>query len=461
VKLSYKYLLALIYTVVVFLDRLDLTIVNITLPTVAKTFHVPVVSTDWVNLAFLLALAIAIPISTWLAERFGYKRIYILAMSLFGFGSTLCAFAPNLDTLIFLRFIHGLGGGLLIPVGATMIYRTYDRAEYASITSYIFLPALVAPAIGPFLGGLMLDWVSWRLVFFFSGPICLFIALVSAFYLKEMPHTQKKPLDLYGFLLSAAMLIIVFYAFSLLGKDQIMLALGLLIFILLPLLFVFIRIEKHTQYPLIELNFFQNKTFVKANLIQLCFQTCHFGAIFLVGLFLQMGVGLSATMAGLIMGMQAFGAMAVSRYSVKLFNQYGAKLPIAVGLLGVAVLTPMILWIHQGVLIFALILFFVRGLASGLCGTPIQTLSVIGFSKDDLPSVNTVFNACRQVSISFGVALSSVLVGLSLQTLNLKPDSLIPKEEVMHVFGFGFWILPIIALIGIVLLKGLRYDTPT
>lgn len=454
-KLSEKYLLALIYIVVVFLDRLDLTIVNITLPTVAKTFHVSVVSTDWVNLAFLLALAIAIPISTWLAERFGYKRIYILAMCLFGFGSTLCAFAPNLDSLIFLRFVHGLGGGMLIPVGATMIYRAYDKAEYASITSYIFLPSLVAPAIGPFLGGLILDLFSWRWVFFFSGPICLCIALISAVYIKEIPYMQRKPLDLYGFLLSAAMLIIVFYAFSLLGKDQITLAMSLLAFVLAPLLLAFIRVESRSQYPLINLDFFRNKTFVKANMIQLCFQTCHFGAIFLVGLFLQIGEGFSATMAGLVMGMQALGAMAVSRYSVKLFNQYGAQLPIGLGLLGVAVLTPMILWIHQGVLVFALLLFFVRGLASGLCGTPIQTLSVIGFSKEDLPSVNTVFSACRQVSVSFGVALSSVLIGLSLRAMGLHHDLSVLQSSLRSAFVPAFWALPVVALIGIFLLRGL------
>ena len=149
-RLSYKHVIAIIYTVALFLDRLDLTIVNITLPTVAKYFHVPITATDWISMSFLLALAISIPISDWLGGRFGLKKIYLISLVLFGLGSTLCALAPNLTSLIVLRFIQGIGGGLLFPVGMTMIYRIYDKSEYASITSFTFLPSLIAPAIAPF-----------------------------------------------------------------------------------------------------------------------------------------------------------------------------------------------------------------------------------------------------------------------------------------------------------------------
>src|SRR3990167_5099727 len=206
-RLQYKHIVAIIYTVVLFLDRLDLTIVNITLPTVAKHFHVPLTSTDWINLSFLLALAISIPISGWLGERFGFKKIYVLSMVLFGAGSTLCAWAPNLETLVVLRFAHGIGGGMLIPVGMTLIYRIYDKSEYASITSFTFLPSLIAPAIAPFLGGLLLDSFGWRVVFLFSGPICLVLVVVSIFYLIEEPRKLTKSQDWLGFISSSSILI--------------------------------------------------------------------------------------------------------------------------------------------------------------------------------------------------------------------------------------------------------------
>ncbi|MFN7093965.1 MAG: MFS transporter [Burkholderiales bacterium] len=213
-KPSYKQTIAIIYTVVIFLDRLDLTIVNVTLPTVAKYFNVPFLATDWINLAFLLALAISIPISSWLSDRFGSKNIYVIAMLLFGFGSTICAFATSLNHLILLRFIQGIGGGMLIPVGMTIIYRIYDKSEYASITSYTFLPSLVAPAIAPFLGGILLDKFSWQFVFFFSGPICLILATYSYFYLKEESHQLEYQLDKAGFVFSSFLLFNILHNLS-------------------------------------------------------------------------------------------------------------------------------------------------------------------------------------------------------------------------------------------------------
>jgi MFS family permease len=185
VKLQHKHIVALLYSVALFLDRLDLTIVNITLPTLSRVFHVSLTATDWVNLSFLLALAIAIPISCWLGQRFGFKKIFILSVLLFGAGSTLCAWAPNITALILLRFIHGIGGGMLIPVGMTILYKTYDKSEYASITSFTFLPALVAPAIAPFLGGILLDAWNWQAVFLLSAPICLLLAVVAVLFLRN------------------------------------------------------------------------------------------------------------------------------------------------------------------------------------------------------------------------------------------------------------------------------------
>lgn len=459
-KLGYKQIVAIIYTMVLFLDRLDLTIVNITLPTVAKYFGVSIVATDWISMSFLLALAVSIPISGWLGERFGFKKIYVISMLLFGMGSTLCAWAPNLDTLILLRFVQGIGGGMLIPVGMTMIYRIYDKSEYASITSYTFLPSLIAPAIAPFFGGVLLVTFGWRFVFLFSGPICLILALIAMVLLKEEPHRVKNPLDWGGFILSSLILIDIFYTLSLLDKVTLSPVIIFNVILLVPLIYAFIKCERKTAFPLINLRFFKNEIFVKANLIQLCFQVCHFGAIFLVGMFLQVGIGFSAIIAGLIMGMQAIGAMATSRYSARLFNVYGPKIPISIGLAGVAILSPCILLINNPhLMIFGLALFFIRGIFSGLCGTPIQTLSVIGFHKEEMSSINSIFNACRQVSISFGVAVSSILMGIGLHFSGLNGIGDISPDAALKVFGLGFWAIPIVAIIGIIVVQSLKLST--
>lgn len=456
-KIQYKHIVALIYAITLFLDRLDLTLVNIALPTVAKKFNVPITSTDWVNMSFLLALAISMPISGWLADRFGSKKIYVLAMILFGVGSTLCAWAPNLDALILLRFIHGLGGGMLIPVGMTMIYRIYAKSEYASITSFTFIPSLIAPAIAPFLGGILLDVWGWQIVFLFSGPICLILAIIAIIVLHEDTTKTVRAIDWPGFIFFSALLINVFYTLSLIGKRDHLFQIFSDIILLILLIYAFIKSERKTKFPLIDLKYFKNVAFLKANFIQLCFQICHFGAIFLVGMYLQVGLGMSASRAGLIMGMQAFGAIAISRYSVKLFNRNGARTPLVIGFLGIAILSPCIMLIQYiSSIIFALVLFFLRGIFSGLCGTPIQTLGVIGFDKHRLSTANTIFNVFRQISISFGVAISSSLMALGMRFVKFDGSVFFSRQHIFAVFGPSFLIISIVALIGVNIVKDLK-----
>ncbi len=447
----YRNTIAITYSIVLFLDRLDLTIVNITLPTVAKYFGVPIIVTDWISLAFLLALAISIPLGNWLSNKYGTKIIYVLAMCVFGLGSTLSIFANSLNQLIILRFLQGIGGGVLIPVGMTIIYRLYDKSEYASITSFMFIPSLIAPAVAPFFGGIILDIFGWKSVFVCSGPICLFTACYSWIYLRaDNNYKFKYPLDKLGFILLALILLIIFYCLSQVGRSGLSLIVIIEILALLPLSWLFIQVEKKIKYPLINLDYFKNSIFIKANLVQLCFQFCHFGAIFLIGMFLQMGVGFIASLAGLMMGMQAVGAILISRYSVRLFNRYNPQLPIIIGLLGIAVLSPLIMLVNSVTFIwFGLGIFLIRGLFSGLCGVPIQVLSVINFDKSEVGEINGIFNICRQISISLGVAISSLLISLGLYLKQVDSNLMITKSLSIEVFQYGFYAISVVALLGV------------
>ena len=447
---SYKRNVAIIYAVALFLDRLDLTIVNITLPTISKAFNVSIVTTDWISISFLISMAIFIPISSWLGERFGLKRVFIFSLFLFGLGSTLSSLAPNIHILITLRFIQGIGGGMLIPVGMTFVYRLYPRSEYASITSYTFIPALIAPAIAPFIGGVLLTLIGWRYVFLFSGPICLIVAVISIFILREFDRIKPNKFDWLGFIIVSIFFIEIFILFSKLGDknnfgSNIIYMLGTL-----PVLLIFFIIrEKYAEHPIIKLDFFRKKIFNKAILIQLCFQSVHFGGFFLVGMYLQIGADISAIWTGIIIGMQAVGAMLVSRFSVRLFKK-SERFPIILGFLGVAIISPCVLLIHsQNYLLLGLVIFFVRGIFSGLCGTPIQTLSVIGFDKNDIGSVSAIFNIFRQVSISFGVAISSLLIGIGLEgTSDWNTGETMNLHQSLSVFSYGFIAITVIALIG-------------
>lgn len=211
------------------------------------------------------------------------------------------------------------------------------------------------------------------------------------------------------------------------------------------------RHEKNIEFPLIDIKYFKNKLFLQANLIQLAFQICHFGSIFLVGMYLQVGIGMSAMVAGMIMGMQAIGAICTSRYSVRLFHQFGPGFPIIIGFIGVAILTPSILFIDTpNKVIFGASMLFLRGIFSGLCGTPIQTISMLGFNKADLSRASTVFNAGRQVSISMGIALSSLLIiyGFRSKGLDINQSILNPGRA---VFYYAFILIPVVSILGILI----------
>ncbi len=450
-KNNYKYIVAIIYACVLFLDRLDLTIVNIALPTLAGHFKVAITQTEWVTNGFLLALAISVPISGWAGDRFGVKKVFILATAAFGLSSLLCAFSPNIFVMEILRFFQGLGGGVIIPVGMTMVYREFEHSEYASITSFIFLPTLIAPAIAPALGGIIIDFSNWKWIFILSAPICFLAVILSALILKEKKIENTPPLDWGGFIFSSLAISLILYLLSLLGKQGLTLLVAGIFAISLFFVFAFLAHEKKVQCPLIDIKFFKNKLFLQANLVQLAFQICHFGSIFLVGMYLQVGVGMSAMTSGLVMGMQAIGAMCTSRYSVKLYNEFGPSIPIIVGFVGVAFLTLSILVIDTPNMIYlGAIILFLRGIFSGLCGAPIQTVSIIGFHKNDIGRVSAIFNVGRQISISLGVALSSLLISYGFKVNDMSLYQTTISQTGSSVFYYAFVMVPVISFIGII-----------
>ncbi len=419
-EIEYKYTVAAIYAVILFLDKLDLTIVNIALPAIAEHFHVLVTDTQWVNNAFLLALSLSIPISPWMGDRFGSKRIFMYAVAAFGISSLLCALAPNIAFLVGMRFVQGLSSGLIVPVGMTMVFRAFEPSEYASISSYIFIPSLIAPGLAPMLGGMMIHYFDWRWVFLFVTPICAIIMAYSYCLLKEYRLPNKLPLDFLGFIYSGTALLLIFHVLSIVGTNWATWNIVVELILAFVLGYLFIRQEDTCPTPLIHLDLFRKKLFVQANLIQTFFQVGHFGSIFIIAIYLQMNVGYSPMFAGMIMGMQAFGAICSSRFSVKLFELYSAKLPISMGLAGVGLITPLILCVDATSPVWlGFAILFARGLVSGLCGAPIQAIGISEFSDEQISQAAAAFNIVRQLAISLGIALSALLLSIAIHDYDL------------------------------------------
>lgn len=294
--------------------------------------------------------------------------------------------------------------------------------------------------------------------FLFVVPICLFAVIASVFFIKESPSLKGYPFNWGGVIFAIVTLTSIFYLLTIIGRKEFNVYNFIILIVSIISAYLFIKNEKTSQYPLIQLDDFKNEIFFQANLIQCCFQVCHYGAIFLVSMYLQVSVGMSAKVTGLVMGMQAIGALIVSRYSVKLFRDYGPKVPLVLGFLGVAVVTPCVLFLDSPDMLFwGLFIFLVRGLSSGLCGTPIQTLSILGFRKEQISRASALFGAVRQLSIALGIALSSILINIGLQLYSFSLYATLQHLD-KKIFVIAFMFIPIVCLLGVLVVTNINTD---
>ena len=460
-KGSHERTIAVLYALILFLDRLDLTAVNVTLPTLARSFNVSVDLINIVTVSFFLAFALMIPVSPWIGRRLGLKRAFFTAVTLLGSGATLCALAPNLEVLATCRFIQGLGAGVLIPLSMTWLYRTYDPTQYARITSLAIVPALLAPAIGPPLAGVLMNIFGWRAVFCFAAPLCVAIVFLLRSVSEDLePSSQEKEnypaFDLKGYLAVSGFLLLLFAVLSFVGRvglrKEILFGAGGagLCFILI------LWLQKRTLHPILDFSLYKKPLFLNVNWIQLCFQVCHFGSLFFLGTYLQTAGRLTPSQAGFVLGMQALGAISSSRFSARLFHVFGPHVPIISGLLGLTFATPCILFVQgpEQMYIGGLV-FFARGLSSGLCGPMIQTLSVTSMPKSSLGQASSLFHMGRQISVSLGGVLSSLLFSLGCYVAHITGSCALTGQTGRHLFFFNFIAIVMVGLTGAWLARGI------
>ena len=203
-SLEYKWVVAIAFLLGIFMDLLDMTIVNVALPSIAKDFQVTDSGIEWLITGYTLSLAVCIPASGWLGDRFGTKRIFTIAIAAFTAGSLLCAMAWSLDSLIAFRVLQGIGGGMMTPVGTAMLMRAFPPNERARASTVLMIPIAIAPAVGPVLGGILVDQLSWQWIFLINLPIGILGVIFAATMLKEERQPNPGTFDKWGFFLSAA-----------------------------------------------------------------------------------------------------------------------------------------------------------------------------------------------------------------------------------------------------------------
>jgi len=414
--LPYKWLVAIAVIFGLFMVILDTTIVNIAIPRLQSAFGAPLDSVQWVATGYTLAEGVATPLTPFLSELLGLKRFYLGALALFTLGSALCGLAWSLPVLIAFRLLQGAFGASLIPMSFTLLYREFPPQERGAAVGVLGIPILLAPALGPTIGGYIVTSVGWPLVFYLNLPIGIVGIIMGSILLREFRPDANTRFDLLGFVFSAAGLASILYAFSDVSKDSWgstkvlgFLAAGLLclaIFVVVELLTASSR-----RQPLLDIRLFANPTFSIGIMAYVLVTFALYGGLFVVPIYLQNLRGQTAYEAGLILLPQALGSMVAVVVGGRLVDRIGVKTVVVPGLLILA----FALW-HFSYLTLQLPFFqlqellMLRSIGLGFTNQPLTIALLSNTKPTDLTQANSINSVIRNIASSLGIAYLASLV---------------------------------------------------
>ena len=415
--LSYKWLVAIVVILGAFMSVLDQTVVNIAIPRLQNAFGADIHSVQWVVTAYLLTQGAMTPTASYLANNVGIKRSFILSLIAFTLGSLLCGLSWSLPMLILFRVVQGLGGAVLLPLSFTMLFREFAPGERGLALGTLGIPTLLAPTLGPILGGYIVTFASWQLIFFINIPIGIVAVILATLFLREARAPERSRFDLPGFITAAYGLAALLYAFSettTAGWGSVK-VLGFLFSGALSLI-AFIAIEITTVNrggkPLLDLRLFTNRSFAAGNIALVFVIFGLFGSFFLIPIYLQVLRGQSAFQAGLILLPQALAAMVSVVVGGRLVDRIGVKAVVIPGLLLLGFATWQLTFITLNSPFWWLqLLLVLLGLSLGLTGQPLVVAALADVSEaQQVADASTITTVTRSVAASMGVALLATYV---------------------------------------------------
>jgi EmrB/QacA subfamily drug resistance transporter len=378
----------------------------------ARDFGAGNASVQWVVTAYLLSLALWIPASGWVGDRFGTKRVFLVALGLFTVGSVLCGVAQSLPQLVLFRVLQGAGGGIMTPVGTAMLFRAFPPARRAKASQVLIVPTVVAPALGPVIGGLLIEHLSWRWVFYVNLPVGLVALVFGAVFLHEHREPAAGRFDVPGFVLSGAGLALVLYAISegpvrgwvsapVLGAA----AAGLFACALL------VRVELQRPDPMLDLRLLEDRLFRTTNLVCLFGFASFLGLLFVMSLFLQEARGASALSSGLTTFPEAVGVLLSSQLVGRLYPKVGPRRLMTGGLVALTVLTASMAFLGAGSSVWWIrLVMFCCGAAMAYVILPQQAATFATISSADTGRASAIYNTQRQTSAALGVAILATVL---------------------------------------------------
>lgn len=409
---AYRWLALIAVIVGAFVAILNNSLINVAIPKLTNVFGSTTDRIQWVLTGYMLASGVIIPISGYMGDRLGYKKFFILSLSVFTAGTLFCAVAWSDTSLIIARIIAGLGGGVIMPISMSIIYKIMPREQIGTALGLWGVSAMVAPALGPTLSGYLIEWFNWRFLFIVNIPVALLAILLVSVLLKETEVIKGKKFDTWGFVLAAVSAGTLLYALS---NGQ---SVGWTSFEIVGLLFIsfwslafLLWVETGKEHPIIDLNLFKNFTYTLSVISASLVTIGMFGGVFLTPIFLQNIQGVSPIDTGIILIPQAIAMAIMMPVAGKLFDKFGV---IPLGLIGLTVTSIMTYELHRltpDTSFFWLeTVLTIRGIGMGLCMMPLSTAGMNAVTPQQVGGASSLSNLIRQVAGSLGIAVLTAIM---------------------------------------------------
>ncbi|QMT58842.1 DHA2 family efflux MFS transporter permease subunit [Legionella sp. PC997] len=409
-----KNIILFIISFAMFMEAVDTTIINTAIPVMAQSLNVNPIDLKFALISYLLSLAIFIPISGWIADKFGMKTVFIAAIVVFTLSSIWCGFTINLGQLICARILQGLGGSLTIPIGRLIILRTCERHELIAKMSIVVMVASLGMMLGPLLGGIITYRFSWRWIFWVNIPFGVLAVILSSKLLPSMPPRSVPPLDKLGFILFGSGLAALTFGLSMISESNASVTepLSALIIALL-LLGGYTKHSYKRKHPIVKVELLRTRTFCISVVGNILARLGFGGIPFLLPLLLQIGLGYSSRLSGLLLAPIAVGIFLVKPLSFAILRWFGYKNLLILNTILVSISLWSFFSINQHTSIYGIaFLTFMYGFLIALQYTGMNSLAYANITEKDMSAATSIMSTIQQLAQSFGVAVSAILLSI-------------------------------------------------
>jgi EmrB/QacA subfamily drug resistance transporter len=448
-----KRLLPWLVAVAFFMESLDTTILNTAVPAISSALQVAPLSMKAVLASYTLSLAVFIPVSGWMADRFGTRRVFASAIGLFTLGSLLCGISSDIHLLVACRILQGCGGAMMVPVGRLTLVRTFAKSDLLRMMSFVSIPALVAPMLGPIAGGLIVGYLHWRIIFFLNIPIGLVGLILVYLHLPDYREEHSHPLDVVGLILFGSGIALLSYVLEIFGEHALStLEMTGLLALSGALLAGYGLHARTVSFPLLELKLFGIRTF-RAAVAGSFFTRLGIGGVpFLLPLLYQVGLGFTPIESGLLVMPQAIAAMSMKAIMPRLLSRVGYRGVLISNTLILGALLILFAAVGLRTPVWAILsLAFIYGAFTSLQYTSMNTLVYADIAEDDTSGASSIASTMQQMSISFGVAAAGLATALFVTSAHSNAEGMI---QGIHKALCGLGIVTIVSTLVFRGLKG-------